>query len=129
MPSKRYVCVICPNSCEIEAGYSDKGGLNVRGNLCKKGEEYVRKELLSPERGLTATVLVKGGILPLASVKTSKPIPKKLMKQAAAEISKIEAEAPLKIGDVVLKNILNSGADVVVTKNVRKNRKYKPSKR
>jgi len=121
MPANKYVCIICPNSCEIEAELSDNGKIRVKGNLCKKGEDYARKEICSPERGLTATILVDGGNLPLASVKLSKPIPKKLMKQAAAEITKIRVQAPLKIGDVVMKNILGTGADVVVTKNVGRN--------
>ncbi len=120
MSNKRYICIICPNSCEIEAEYSGKNITKISGQTCKKGEEYVRKELTAPERGLTSSVPVHGGAMPLVSVKTSKTIPKELMQAAMEKISGAGMDAPVKIGDVVIKNILGTGADVIATKNVPK---------
>jgi len=59
MANKKYVCIICPNSCEIAVEYSGKDITRITGQGCKKGEEYVRKELTSPERGITTSVPVK----------------------------------------------------------------------
>ena len=118
MASKRYVCIICPNSCEIDVEYSGKSITKVAGQKCKKGEDYVRKELTAPERGITTSVPISGGSLPLVSVRSSKPIPKELIPKALEEISKARAAAPVKIGDVIIKNVLGTGSDIIATKNV-----------
>ena len=118
--NKRYVCIICPNGCEIEVEYSGDEIKEITGNICDKGEEYVRKELFYPERGLTTTVKVKNGSLPLVSVKTSKTIPKELMMEVMKEISRLEVEAPIKIGDILIKNVLDTKADIIATKNINK---------
>lgn len=118
MPNKKYVCIICPNSCVIDVEYSGKDITKISGQTCKKGEEYARKELTAPERSLASSVPVHGGIIPLVSVKTSRAIPKELIRDAMARISEARVNAPVKIGDVVIKNILGTGADIVATKNV-----------
>jgi len=115
---KKFICIICPNGCEIEAEFDDKEIHNLEGNTCEKGADYVRKEIFSPERGLTTTVRVSGGSIPLLSVKTSKPIPKERMLEAMKEIRELRVSAPVKMGDVLLENVLGTDADVIATKNV-----------
>jgi len=69
---------------------------------------------------------VKGGTLPLVSVRASQPIPKNLLPQAVAEITKARTTAPVKTGDIIIKNILGTGADIIATRDVPKNRlKYR----
>lgn len=120
MANKRYICIICPNSCEIDVEYSGKDITKVSGQTCKRGEEYVRKELIAPERGITTSVPVSGGTIPLVSVRASRTMPKELLPKAITEISKTRAVAPVKIGDVLIKNVLGTGADIIATKNVPK---------
>ena len=60
---------------------------------------------------------IVGGALPVVPVKSSKPVPKDKMFQCMKLINEASIEAPVKIGDVVIKNILGSGADIVVTNN------------
>jgi CxxC motif-containing protein len=115
---KNFVCIICPNGCEILVEYSGSEIRKVSGNLCDKGDAYVRKEHHSPERGITSTVVVRNGILPLVSVKASRPVPKKMIFEVMDAIAEIEVSAPVKIGDVLLKNAAGSGADIVATRNV-----------
>src|SRR5512133_470550 len=81
----------------------------VSGNRCKVGLKYAEKELSNPERTLTTTVKVKNGNLPLVSVKTNKPIPKSRLFEAMAILSKVEVEAPIKIGEIIGQNILGAG--------------------
>ena len=45
---KKYTCIICPNGCEIEAEVLDGEIKSVSGFTCKRGEEYVRQEILAP---------------------------------------------------------------------------------
>ena len=119
MPTKKFVCIVCPNSCEIYVSVNEKNEiLKLEGNLCPRGEDYVRKELKAPERVVTSTVRVRDGNTPLVSVKTSKPIPKEKIFEVMEEIRKLEVRAPIKIGDVLLKNIAGTSADLVATKNV-----------
>ncbi len=115
---KKFICIICPNGCEIEVDYSGDRIEKITGNLCDKGIDYARKELFFPERGLTSLVNVKNGSLPLVSVKTSKPIPKEKIFKVMDELADIWIEAPIKIGDIIVKDILGTGADIVATKNI-----------
>lgn len=70
---------------------------------------------------LTTVVRVKGSdkynILP---VKSTKPIDKKLWIECSKALSRIHVGPPMNIGDVVCKNILNTGVDIVSTKNIKK---------
>ncbi len=117
--NKTITCILCPNGCEIEVEYYAGGIKRLSGNLCERGEEYAKKEIYSPERGLTTTVLLNNGETPLISVKTSKPIPKEKIFNILDEVSKVRVDAPVKIGDVIIKNVLGTGADIVATKNMR----------
>ena len=118
MANKRYVCIICPNSCEIDVEYSGKTLTKISGQTCKRGDEYVRKELIAPERGITTSVPVRKGSIPLVSVRSSKTVSKELLPNLIAEISKARADAPVKMGDILIKNVLGTGADIIATKNV-----------
>lgn len=120
---KKYTCIICPNGCEIKATIEGTDTItSIEGATCKKGEEYVKQELINPQRNIASSVLVKDGILPLASVRLTKSIPKKYIFNVMNEIKKVRLEAPVKINQVAIKNVLNLSSDVIVTKNVgRKN--------
>ena len=68
---REFTCIICPNGCEIRAEIEEKEGgaveiLSIEGAACKKGNAYVEQELKDPQRNIATSVLVKGGILPLA---------------------------------------------------------------
>ena len=121
MVAKRSLtCIICPIGCKIEVEMSDGNAFNIEGNACDRGLSYAKEECTSPKRVLTTLVRVKGGLLPVTSVKTTRPIPKALIFQAQKELSGIVLEAPLDIGSVVVRNILDTGADVIVTRSVKK---------
>jgi len=117
MAKRGLTCTVCPLGCKIEVEMSDGTIFSVKGNVCNKGLSYAKEECTSPKRVLTTLVRVKGGILPVTSVKTTKPIPKELVREAQATLSKISIEAPVEVGDLVLRNVLNTGADVVVTRH------------
>jgi CxxC motif-containing protein len=116
----KITCIICPIGCEVTV-HHEKGMIsNIEGHQCKKGIEYVKEELFDPKRTLTTTMMIKDGELPLVSVKTHKPIPKDKMFKVMDCISQIEVDAPIEIGDVLVKNVLDLDADMVATKKVRK---------
>ncbi len=111
-------CISCPIGCEVEFEVQDNEIKNIEGNRCPRGKDYVQEEYFNPTRILPTTVRVKNGILPLVPVKTLKPIPKDLLEEAMVELAKVELEAPVRVGQVVLENILDTGVDVVATRNL-----------
>lgn len=117
---KVYTCIICPNGCEIEAKTDGKKVLSVSGNTCGKGEEYVRQELTAPMRTIATSVRVKGGELPLASVRLTRPVPKDMIFPVMEQVKKICLAAPVRSGMVVLAKVCGTDSDVVVTKTVKK---------
>ena len=117
---RTFTCIVCPNGCEVEAEYSGTQVLSVSGNLCPKGASYVTQELVDPRRTIATSVRVEGGTLPLTSVRLTRAIPKNRIFDAMDEINRQTLNAPVRIGDVVIKGILGLDSDVIVTKNVDK---------
>jgi CxxC motif-containing protein len=74
--------------------------------------------MTNPTRTITTSLFVNGGVHPTVSVKTSREIPKGLIFKCMKEMSGLRAKAPIAVGDVIVKNILNTGADIVATRNV-----------
>ena len=71
---------------------------------------------------LTTLVRIKGSnIFNVVPVKSSKPINKDLWIECSKALSRIHVGPPLKIGDVVCKNIINTGVDIICTKNIEVN--------
>ena len=71
---KDIICVACPMGCQISVELSDSGEiLSVTGNTCKRGDAYARTECTNPERSLTTTVKVSGGVHPVVPVKSRLP--------------------------------------------------------
>ncbi|NLG89156.1 MAG: DUF1667 domain-containing protein [Clostridiaceae bacterium] len=119
MPEKRnLICINCPVGCLIEVTLDGDTINSIKGYQCKRGLEYARAECTNPVRTVTSTVRVKDGILPVAPVKTEKPIPKRLIRDCMKEINRCCVQAPVKIGDVIVENLLGTGVNIVATGNV-----------
>jgi CxxC motif-containing protein len=76
---KQFTCIVCPNGCEIEAEVENGQVISVTGHTCPRGEQYVRQELTAPRRTIASSVLVKGGELPVTSVRLTKAVPKDMI--------------------------------------------------
>ena len=63
-------------------------------------------------------LLVKGGELPVTSVRLTKAVPKDMIFPVMDEIRKVVLTAPVKAGTIVLHNVCGLDSDVMVTKNV-----------
>jgi len=115
---KELVCIVCPTGCRITAD-ADGDAISIKGNTCKRGEDYARAELLAPMRGVTTIIPVKGGDIPFVSAKTSAPVPKALMLEVVRAAGALRLTAPVAIGDVLLENVLGTGSNIVATKKVK----------
>lgn len=115
---REMICICCPLGCHLKVDDSDLNNLKVTGNTCIRGEKYARDEVICPKRVVTSIVNVLDGEIKVASCKTNDAIDKKLIFEVLNEIKKVSLVAPVRINDVVIKNVLNTGVDVIVTKNV-----------
>lgn len=112
-------CISCPMGCDVELNVDkDDEITDITGANCPAGKEYVRNEYFNPTRVLPTTARVKNGVLPLVPVKSKEPIPKELLEKAMVEIAKVELEAPVKLGDIVVESILDTGVDIVATRDL-----------
>ena len=111
---KELTCIVCPRGCRL---FIDDE-LNVTGNSCPRGAQYAKDELTNPKRMITSVVRVKNREDTVVSVKTSTSIPKRMIFEVMNELNKVGVDAPTHIGDIVIKNVLNTGADIVITKNI-----------
>lgn len=112
---KDFICVICPKGCKISVEKTETG-FNIQGNKCPRGKDYVIMESTAPKRVITTTVKVDNGALPVTSVKTSKGIPKTDIFKLMNIINNTSIQSPCKIGDVIISDIGNTGADLIVTR-------------
>ena len=110
-------CIVCPTGCEIHVKKVD-GELIVEGHTCSRGEEYAKDEFIAPKRILTTTMRVKGGLLPLIPVRTDKPILKDKLTEVLNEIAVKEIEAPIKMGDVLIENVLKLDANIIASRDL-----------
>jgi CxxC motif-containing protein len=114
-------CIICPTGCAIQAVGDGKGNVTFDGYTCKRGLEYAEQEYYEPKRILTTTMRVENGLLPLIPVRTNKPIPKDKLKDVLEEIAKKILKPPIKMGDILIENVLGLDANIIASRDLIKN--------
>ena len=110
-------CIVCPTGCQIQA--KSKGSdIVFEGYTRKRGLEYAEQEYYEPKRILTTTIRVGNGFLPLIPVRTDKPILKARLNEALNEIAKTQVNAPIKMGEVLIENILGLESNVIASRDL-----------
>ena len=117
---KNLTCIVCPIGCQLEVTTDENGKITeISGNTCKRGYDYAMNEFTDPRRTLTTTVRLDGSdtdkFLP---VRTSSPIPKPKLFEAMEVVNAITAKAPIKAGDIVYRDFIEAGIDLIACKNV-----------
>jgi CxxC motif-containing protein len=115
---KHFVCVVCPMGCEIDVVHDGSKIISMEGNKCEKSEEFVSQELIEPMRILTTTVRIQGSRWPVIPVRTDKAVPKRLFPRIIRQLRDIKLQAPVNILDVVVKDVLRTGANVIATRTM-----------
>lgn len=111
-------CITCPMGCEITVTLEDGKVIDVKGNTCPRGKAYAINEVTAPKRMLTTSVRIAGGFLPLLPVVSAAPLPKERVLDCADYLRGVEVKAPVKAGDVVCKDILGLGVDIVASRDM-----------
>ena len=110
------ICTLCPKGCHLGVDLKNE---TVEGNGCIRGKAYGIGELTAPKRTLTSTVKIHGATCRRCPVKSSTEVPRELVPEMMKLLDSVELQAPVSLGDTVLKNILDTGADIVITRSMR----------
>lgn len=116
MGERELTCIVCPAACALRVRLREGGELEVEGAGCRRGVEYAGQEVLEPRRTVITVVRVRGGELPVVSVKTSRPVPKDCIWEVVRVAATLVVEAPVEIGQVVAGNVC--GAELIATRRV-----------
>ena len=115
---KHFVCVVCPIGCEIDVVHDGSKIISMEGSKCEKSEEFVSQELIEPMRILTTTVRIQGTRWPVIPVRTDKAVPKRLFPRIMRQLRRIKLQTPVNMLDVVVKDVLRTGANIVATRTM-----------
>lgn len=120
----QFNCTTCPSEClltvEIERDVNGNVARvrSVTGNSCPRGDKFAHQELTCLMRVLTTTVAVSGGDEALLPVRTAEAIPLALHAQAMDLICGLVVDAPIRMGDIVLEDLLNTGIDLIASMDI-----------
>ena len=120
----QFNCTTCPSECllTVEVERDAEGHVaevrSVTGNSCPRGDKFAHQELTCPMRVLTTTVAVSSGDEALLPVRTADAIPLELHAQAMALIRGLVINAPIRMGDVVLENLLDTNIDLIASMDI-----------
>lgn len=119
MENKReFTCINCPIGCTVMVTLNSEGEIaDISGNRCKRGENYVRKELTNPRRVVTSTLRLKDSRYASVSVKTRDDVPKGAIFEVMDVIRKSVISPPIHVGEVLIENIAQTGVDLVATED------------
>ena len=115
---KHFVCVVCPIGCEIDVVHEGSTIVSMEGNKCEKSVEFVSQELIEPMRILTTTVRIQGSRWTVVPVRTDRAVPRRLFPRIMKRLRLVELQAPVNMLDVVLRDILHTGANIVATRTM-----------
>jgi CxxC motif-containing protein len=107
------ICIVCPRGCALKTD-----GKTVQGNACPRGAAYALEEVTSPKRMVTDTVEIEGALYRRLPVQTNKAVAKGLVVPICQQLHHIKVTSPIGQGDVIVENILNSGADIIAGRNM-----------
>jgi CxxC motif-containing protein len=114
----RLTCVLCPVGCELEIAKNAAGELQVAGNQCDKGPPWALEEVLHPRRNLATSVPAEGTAARMVSVRLTAAVPRELVFPILAEIAQLRPRTPVRRGQVLIADVLGTGADVIATRTV-----------
>ncbi len=116
---KEIICTVCPRGCRINVEGEGEKILLIEGYGCKRGVTYATAEFTNPVRILTTLVAIDGADGELLPVRSQSPVPKDKIFECMEVIRKAKAVLPVKMHDVIISNICNTGVDIVATKAVK----------
>lgn len=115
--NKQLICIVCPKGCKVTVS-DETGSLTTTGNSCIRGNLYGIQEVTDPKRMLTSTIKIHHATHERCPVVSSKPLPKGDLFKVLALLEKVEVSAPVFMNTVVLRNVLDSGVDILISRTM-----------
>jgi CxxC motif-containing protein len=116
---EKIICITCPKGCTLEVTHDGKTVIRVNQG-CKRGKEYVQRELTDPRRMVASTVRVRGGLHPLLPVATAAPFPKPRIPELMDALRQVEVAAPIEPGQPILSDALGTGIAIIASRRIEK---------
>jgi CxxC motif-containing protein len=116
----RYLCIGCPLGCrlEVDEDLEEHAIVEVRGFSCRRGKEYAIQEHTAPQRMVTTTVAIDKARWARLPVRTSRPAPKDKVLEICRALRTVRVSAPIASGDIIVRNILDTGVDIIATRDM-----------
>lgn len=111
---KELICIMCPKGCHLKVD----DDLNVTGNTCPRGATYGKQEVTDPRRYLTSTVKLIAKNDRRLPVISSGDLPKDRVSEVVKFLDTITVKAPVKVKDVIVKDVLGLGIDILATRTI-----------
>lgn len=111
---KELICIMCPKGCHLTVD----DDLNVTGNTCPRGATYGKQEVTDPRRYLTSTVRLIAKSDRRLPVISSGDLPKDKVSDVVKFLDTVTVTAPVKVKDVVVKDVLGLGVDILATRTI-----------
>lgn len=115
MEIRELTCINCPMGCLLTVEMDGEEIREISGYTCPRGKTYAEKEVSNPTRVVTSTMKVVGGKKDRVACKTAQDIPKDKIFEVMKDINAAEAQAPVVIGEVLIRNVADTGVDVIAT--------------
>lgn len=92
--------------------------ISLEGYNCKKGVKFAEAEITNPLRLLTTTISIDSKSFQRLPVRSSTPAPKEKIASMVKEVKKIRIKAPVKMGEIIMADILGTGVDIISSATV-----------
>ena len=115
----KLTCIVCPIGCTLDIKEKDGEILDISGHGCLRGKKFAETEYHNPERMITTIVSLEGGEYSFLPVISDGEVPKENLKNCINELKRTKVKAPVKMGDIVKENILNTGINILAAKTAR----------
>lgn len=117
--AKEYTCIGCPIGCPLQLVHKGSKITEILGYECDRGAKYAKQEFTDPRRELSTTMEIVGARWRRIPVKVTGPVEKGRVLEAARRIHEVPVTAPVKIGQVLIKDLLGEkGIDVVACRSM-----------
>lgn len=114
---RNLICIECPIGCSLSV---EKVGeqWDIKGNKCPKGKDFAINEITDPRRSICSTVRTTFKKVPRLPVRTTGDVPLKEIFAVMAQINAISVDKPIHTGDVIIKNVCNTGINVIAASDL-----------
>jgi CxxC motif-containing protein len=117
--AQQYTCIGCPIGCPLQLVHEGGEIMEISGHECNRGAKYAKQEFTDPRRELSTTVEIDGSRWKRLPVKVTGPVEKGRVIEAARKIHRLKVNAPVRLGQVLIKDFLGEkGIDVIACRSM-----------